>query len=309
MKYLVAVDGGGSKTESVLIDVYGNVINRKIGKSSNANDIGKVEAINTIVDIVKESLPEEFDSFDVCVGGAGILASGIGSEMEWNLSALERVDKVKVISDIQSAYYAVRDKNDAILILGTGCISFTEKNGEEIKVGGGGYFIDDLYSGYDLGKAVLNAVLEERDGRGEKTLLSKLFFDTVGSDIYSELKNIYKGGRSYVAQFAPLCFLAYDSSDAVATNIFKKSISNLEKLLWAVYRICEKEQCTVAVFGGVSKRMDLLERFLSDSVKSKVKLNPTDVPILLGTTKALWGQEGDFVNNFLQSYKKLIDKS
>lgn len=309
MKYLVAVDGGGSKTESVLIDIHGNVISRKIGKSSNANDIGKVEAINTIVDIIKKSLPEEFDCFDVCVGGAGILAAGIGEELEQELSALEKVDKVKVVSDMQSAYYAACDKNDAILILGTGCVSFTIKNGQDIRVGGGGYFIDDLYSGYDIGKAVLNAVLEERDGRGEKTLLSKLFFNAVGGDIYEELKNVYIGGRSYVAQFAPLCFLAYDSGDVVATDIFKKAIFNLEKLLWAVYKICKKEKCTVAVFGGLSKRIDLLERFLSDSVKSKVKLNSADMPILLGVIRALWEPRGDFINNFLQSYKKFIDKN
>ena len=40
MNYLIAIDGGGTKTESVLFDENGTVFSRDIVKGVNALDVG-----------------------------------------------------------------------------------------------------------------------------------------------------------------------------------------------------------------------------------------------------------------------------
>ena len=302
MKHYIAVDGGGTKTECVLVAENGIVLDRIFGASSNSNDVGKDNAINLIVSLCKQILPKDAQCVHVAVGGSGIQTSGIAELLTCKLKEISCVQKVIVVSDIHTAYFTACDDNDGILIIGTGCIAYTIINGKEYRIGGGGYMIDDLYSGFDLGKALLNAVLESVDGRGEKTLLTDLFTDRVGHDIYTEIKNIYTGGKAYVASFAPLVFTAYDKGDKVAKNILARSIFNLERVLSALYVVCGKPICKVAVFGGLSKRLELLDKFLSNNIKQKVNLLIIDKPILLGAIKGLTKTDSQFDNNFVQSY-------
>ena len=44
MKYYIAIDAGGNKTDCVLFDGTGNVCAREFGRGANALDIGPVEA-------------------------------------------------------------------------------------------------------------------------------------------------------------------------------------------------------------------------------------------------------------------------
>lgn len=44
MKYCIAIDGGGSKTEIVLFDETGHILRRHVGQGGNPTDIGAEEA-------------------------------------------------------------------------------------------------------------------------------------------------------------------------------------------------------------------------------------------------------------------------
>ena len=44
MKYCIAIDGGGTKTESVLFDETGHILLRHIGNAGIATDLGAEEA-------------------------------------------------------------------------------------------------------------------------------------------------------------------------------------------------------------------------------------------------------------------------
>ena len=62
-----------------------------------------------------------------------------------------------------------------ILIAGTGsiCTGITE-DGKTARAGGWGHLIDDVGSGYALGRDALTAVVRAQDGRGAKTVLTDL---------------------------------------------------------------------------------------------------------------------------------------
>ena len=49
MKYCIAIDGGGTKTDAVLFDSAGNIITRFVGPGNNPTDLGCDEALKRMI--------------------------------------------------------------------------------------------------------------------------------------------------------------------------------------------------------------------------------------------------------------------
>ena len=56
MNYLIAIDGGGTKTESVLFTCSGIVLSRYITKGVNALDVGIEKSKKRIIDSINHTL-------------------------------------------------------------------------------------------------------------------------------------------------------------------------------------------------------------------------------------------------------------
>ena len=65
MRYIIGVDGGGTKTEIVLCDQNGCVIFRKVGNSSNPNDIGKEKAVEVVSNLIRDVLPKNIKRVEI----------------------------------------------------------------------------------------------------------------------------------------------------------------------------------------------------------------------------------------------------
>ena len=62
MKYYIAIDAGGTKTDSVLFDQEGHVLARDLRRGANAFDLGPMEAaarISGAVEMLQERLSED----------------------------------------------------------------------------------------------------------------------------------------------------------------------------------------------------------------------------------------------------------
>ena len=60
MKYFIAIDSGGYKTQSVLFDQTGTVLAYDYGRGANAFDVGPEEATNRLIfsiDNLRDKLP------------------------------------------------------------------------------------------------------------------------------------------------------------------------------------------------------------------------------------------------------------
>ena len=76
-KYVIAVDGGGTKTVGTLADPSGEVLNYKVCGASNPNDIGEEAACKMISSLVRR-LADEADGWIAAVY-AGI-SGAVGHE-------------------------------------------------------------------------------------------------------------------------------------------------------------------------------------------------------------------------------------
>ena len=304
MKYIVGVDGGGTKTEVVVCDINGNVISRRIGGSSNPNDIGNDNMLKVVGDLIEKVLPTDCDCVDIGLGISGIFTAGSEDFLINGLKARFSVfDRIKAYSDKDSALNCAYDGDGCIVIIGTGSVGLVSKGNSVKTIGGGGYLVDNALSGFDLGREVLNAVLCANDGIGEETVLTELFYDKTGENIREHLKVVYQKGKAYVASFAPLMFTALEKGDIIAENAMKKCVYGFEKLLLAVYNAWGKEKCEITFFGGLAKQMDVIKTFLSDGIKEKIIMKLPDSPIIYGLIKGfIRVKNTEFNANFKKTY-------
>ena len=145
--------------------------------------------------------------------------------------------------------------------------------------------LGDGLSGFDLGRGLLNALLFEEDGRGEKTVLTSLFEERVGENIRAHLKKVYEKGKAYIASFSDLVFKGIELEDKVAKGILQEAIKEFETSLHTAYRLMEQEKCEVALFGGLTKQFEKINAFFAQETKEKFIFTIPQNPIVYGLLK------------------------
>jgi len=75
MKYLIGIDGGGTKTDCAVADLSGKIIRQTAGKPSNFLVIGVEEALENIFALIEQNLFELSGDFSdvkqIVIGVAG----------------------------------------------------------------------------------------------------------------------------------------------------------------------------------------------------------------------------------------------
>ena len=169
--YLVGIDGGGTKTTTVVVDASGNEVARHTGPTSNPAVIG--------FDATAQVLDEGLWAARAVLGFDGVFAGG------WiGLAGVDRPgDRERLLPSLTESIAAPRITNDGELVLsglgggdgvgliaGTGSIAMGRNAaGERIRAGGWGHVIGDEGSAWAFGVAALKAVAAEIDGTGEPT--------------------------------------------------------------------------------------------------------------------------------------------
>ena len=165
VRSLIAIDGGGTKTETVLFTEEGEVIGRHISGGSNPNTHGLDAAVSAIRSGLEALSVSEMA---VTYIYAGIAGCGSGEAARAMASAIKRVcptAKVNVQSDIRNVISAAEIAEDCIAVItGTGVSVFASVGERLQRYGGWGYLYDRSYSGYDLGREAIRTTLAEEEG-------------------------------------------------------------------------------------------------------------------------------------------------
>src|SRR5690349_17546139 len=72
MKLYAGVDGGGSKTLTLVVDEQGNEVGRRLAAGSNAQGVGVPEAVRRIKMALQEAGGNRLPLDGICIGLAGI---------------------------------------------------------------------------------------------------------------------------------------------------------------------------------------------------------------------------------------------
>jgi N-acetylglucosamine kinase-like BadF-type ATPase len=261
MKYLIGMDGGATKTDCIATDIDGNVLYKCTGGPSNFLIIGSDKVCQTLFNLITECKKKlnadygDFQSIVLGTAGAGrkVDAEKVENAFKEFIKSKEITLNFYVDSDARIALEgAFSGKPGSILIAGTGSIMFgKDVNGKIIRVGGYGRFIGDQGSGYNIGRKGLSAIARFYDGRGDHTMLTRIFTDKFKIDTPEGLiVAIYKNNFD-IASVAPLVIEAAEKGDQVCNYIVQEETDELILHILAMVKKINLPEFKLALIGSL----------------------------------------------------------
>lgn len=314
MKYMIAVDGGGTKTESVLMDETGHICGRDIVPSVNALDVGMAcaqERLKTTIDRLYSLLPSG-GKLNNIYGGVAACADYFPGVLDAELfPRLPECTRIRMEGDGGCMIAAMQGHSEGCcLISGTGSTLYI-RSGEKLqRYGGWGHLIDTGGSGYTIGRDAFLAAFRSFDGRGPKSILYDLIREQMGMAPEAHVPYIYEGGRPYIASFAGTVFQARKLGDRAAEKIFNHAVCALTELIEMGDRVLQKP-FTVITGGGILTNFPEFEEAIRERIPAHITLRKIDNPPILGAAiEALWdagiADNGEFRKRFMEDYRNLV---
>lgn len=243
MTYRIGVDGGGSKTECILVDAAGAVVARHTAAGCNPSLIGPDRAQAILAGGLDALLPSPRPPV------AALLLCMAGSPAFWRETAgkLEGFGRVATVPDsLPVLELAVGDGLGLVLHAGTGSfLAARSPNGTLHYAGGLGWRLGDAGSGYDLGRrGIASALLElqaENETRGpsrRSPLVEALCRHCGGEDYASLSRMFYSGADAHplIVGFAPRVVELAGHGCESAANVVADSLAGFAPLMETALR-------------------------------------------------------------------------
>jgi len=287
---LVAIDGGGTKTEFVLTGGDGHILRRVTGGSSNPIDLGADAACAVLREGLDALLDGDFTgTLDGLFAGISGGASSGAAPLTAYLRELLPHANARVDGDTVPAIASVSLSGDGCaLIAGTGSSASARYRGRRYRSGGWGYLFDGAGGGYDLGQAVISHALAAGDLREERTVVCDLLEARLGETAAQHLRVFYEQGKRYIAGFAPLLLEAADLGDPFALGKLDRNAAHMARVLEALFAQVERDipgsmACpAVAMVGGLFRRKDLWEPRLAEMLRRPCERIYDPAPAVFG---------------------------
>ena len=314
MRGIISLDGGGTKSELLIVDDSGIVLYRDVVKSSNPNDIGMEKAFNNLNEALKKALSysneNAIEIVSIFLGIAGIEFGDSIDVLKGKLTESLNFNNIYVDGDLQSVVELGLGELDSglVIISGTG-FNMAYKYNENIKnIGGWGYLADDYLSGFDLGKDALIYASRAINGIGENTVLVDLFNEELKHTLWYSMADIYRGGVSRVASFSRLVIEGYKLNDRVCLNIVNRRIDNLVNDIKRIMN--DTNEKNVVLFGGVFENNKVIVDSIINKLGKEYVVTLTNKKTVYGATKVAFkcaniSLNKEFEDNFISSYKKV----
>ena len=162
----------------------------------------------------------------------------------------------------------------AVLIAGTGSVCCgRDQYGHSFRTGGYGYLIDDVGSGYAIGRDILTAVVRANDGRYPETVLSKAVFEKLNANNIRDIITwLYapSTGKREIAEIAPLLVSAFDADDTVAIRIADQAANDLSELVFALWRKANLTGGELAMTGGILNHYSFIASKVTDRIQKQL---------------------------------------
>lgn len=283
VKYFLGIDGGGTKTEFLLVDSLGNEIKRVVLGASNPVSAG-IETTKAVLEEGVKAVCEGVDFAETAVY-AGIAGGKAGDNQQIIGSTLQSFGFASVGcgSDIELLLeIALKGGSGTAVIMGTGVVAYAREGENLHRAGGRGYLIDRGGSGFHLGSAALNAAFEYADGRGGSKIIAELTEKILGKSMESAVGEIYGGGAAFIASFAPVVFEAFEKNDPVAKQIIDDNVREAAKIINGARSFLGITEGRIVVCGGLCRQKEILRPFLLQYLNGGFSLEFLEEPLVNG---------------------------
>ncbi|MEH7649363.1 BadF/BadG/BcrA/BcrD ATPase family protein, partial [Bacillus toyonensis] len=241
MKYMIGVDGGGTKTEAIAFDQDGNELAR--GTSGFGNIVINYEnALTHIIDAINQCWERLINEHCVCIclGLAGISGANT-NELTIRLKK-KYGTQIEVFNDAMIAHAAALKGKEGILTIGgTGAICLGKKGTVYEYSGGWGHILGDEGSGYWIALQALKKMALQFDQGVSLCPLSLNIQRQFQLLTPSHIKSlVYTSSKDKVAAIAPLVIQEARNGNEGAHEIMMQAGKELARITVDVYN---KMQC------------------------------------------------------------------
>ena len=273
MRYIIGVDGGGTKTEAVAYDAKGKVL--AVGCSGHGNLlVDKEKGIAHILDAIKQCLQplgkEQCVSLYLGIAGidSGLHQEALEKELQkWGIP-------YSIMNDVKLAHVALLKGKDGILtISGTGAVSYGVKGDRAAMSGGWGHLLADEGSGYWLVIESFKKMIHDYDRGMQLSNLSLALLNALAIDAVSAIKTfIYASTKGEIAALVPIIVKEAEMGNEEAKKILTEAGIHLATMTVRLYRKMQLESdVCIGIKGSILTQIaDVRDAFIK-TIYSEIK--------------------------------------
>ena len=279
MKTFLGVDGGGTKTDFLLIDASGAVLASHRGGSAYYLEAG-FDALQAMMAVgIRKVLQQAgLTAADIEFAFLGLPAYGEDRALLTRLDGIVAdvlpVGRYRCGNDVVCGWAGALAADDGInIVAGTGSIAYGEFQGRGARAGGWGELFSDEGSAYWLAREGLTLFSRMSDGRAPKAALYELirehFHLEADLDVCAAVYGPPPLARSSVAALAPLVARAALQGDAGARGLFEQAAQELAAVVHAVrdqLNVPPRTPLPVSYSGGMFRLDGLLQPLLETAL-------------------------------------------
>jgi len=277
----LGIDGGGTKTDFLLIGENGQLLASHKGGSAYYLETG-VDALQSMLTAGIEATLKQggVAASDLTYAFIGLPAHGEDSVLLPRLNGIAAdilpQSKFRCGNDMVCGWAGALGGSDGInIVAGTGSIAYGEFASRQARSGGWGELFSDEGSAYWIAREALTLFSRMSDGREPRGPLYHLMRDRFQLKEDLDLCAVVYGpplmSRSKLASLAPLVAEAAREGDAGARRLFEQAALHLAAIVHAVYdqlHIPRETRVPVSYSGGMFKLTDLVQSLFETAVNA-----------------------------------------
>jgi len=281
-QYVLAIDGGATKTTLSLRDAEGKIYFEKTTTSTNYQAIGTEKVEKVLTDLLEDAYTSTGIQ-NIAVAAFAMAGVDTKNGLAIVRNIIDRscqnssfcIHHTIVENDVQSTLIGLTGNNaGALVISGTGSAAYaTDGKGRIERSGGWGHRVGDEGSGYWIGREILNTIFRYEDGRLPKpTILTDLVYDLLQINNIEQLNDwIYHPNytNAQMAKISAVLSKAISLGDERAIDIACEAAKELSLMTDAVLRKIGPihEKFVVYLNGGILKNNPVILKLYKDYVK------------------------------------------
>ncbi|NNC23094.1 hypothetical protein HKX42_04490 [Salinisphaera sp. USBA-960] len=262
----VGVDGGASKTQVVVIDANGIMVDQAAGPASS---------LTASADHANETIRETLGRIEVLADrdpstvrvGIGIAGTELSAARDRLLSLCADFADVCIVSDALVACLGAHGGADgAVIAIGTGVVGYRIEAEQTRQVTGWGFPHDDRGSGAWIGMEAIHTTLKTIDGRASPSPLTETILERFNHDTNEIIAWSCEADASAFARMAHSVADYAEASDVHACSILKRASDEVIVAAQALLDGCHPD-LPLALSGGLA---ETLMPWVSDALGARL---------------------------------------